>query len=178
MTDQEQWKPVPIPEYADLYLVSSHGRVKRSKPTRHTRWTERCIQHLDADGYPKVLLYIGPKGRPFRIQRLVALAFIGPPPAGKNLVCHRDGIRTNNRADNLFWGSPADNSADMIRKGRSAKGARHPRPRARITEDVVRNLRSRYAAGGVLQRDLAREIGYTIQGVNDIIRRKTWAHVE
>lgn len=178
MTDSEEWLPVPIPEYSDIYLVSNLGRVKRRYPTRHTRWKERCIGHLDADGYPKVMLYIGDKGRPFRVQRLVALAFLGPPPQGRNIVCHKDDNRQNVRADNLFWGSPAENSADMVRKGRSAKGAAHPRPHARITEDVVRDLRRRYAAGGVRQIDLAREIGYTLQGVNDILRRKTWSHID
>ena len=108
---------------------------------------------------------------------MVALAFLDPPLDGKTLVCHKDDDRKNNRADNLFWGSPAENSADMVRKGRSAKGAGHPRPHARITEEVVRDLRKRYAAGGIRQIDLAHEIGYTLQGVNDILRRKTWTHV-
>ncbi|MFJ8153985.1 endonuclease domain-containing protein [Streptomyces sp. NPDC094468] len=48
---------------------------------------------------------------------------------------------------------------------------------ARFSEEVVRALRDRYAAGGVTQRELAREYGVSQNAVGQVLRRVTWAHV-
>jgi hypothetical protein len=49
---------------------------------------------------------------------------------------------------------------------------------SRLTEDAVRALRARYAAGGVTMDVLAREYGVTNAAIRHAIRRLTWQHVE
>lgn len=49
---------------------------------------------------------------------------------------------------------------------------------ARFSEDAVREIRERYAAGGVTQRQLAREYGVSQNAIGQVLRRVTWAHVE
>nr|WP_243737862.1 HNH endonuclease [Blastococcus xanthinilyticus] len=51
------------------------------------------------------------------MHRLVLLAFTGPASPGE-VGRHMDGDPSNNRACNLAWGSPAENTADMLRMGR------------------------------------------------------------
>lgn len=95
------------------------------------------------------------------------------------LVCHRcDNPPCVNPA-HLFVGSDADNLADMRRKGRGFV----PEPQrgedqhaARITEDDVRTIRRRRAAGETL-RSIADDYGYTEAGISRICLRKTWGHV-
>lgn len=105
----------------------------------------------------------------------------------------------------LWSGTPADNSADMKAKGRSASGDRsgsrlHPERRARgdrhgsrlhpetrprgekntkskLTTPQVVAIRDRYAQGGVTLAVLAREYGVTSGAIGFIVRRESWAHV-
>ena len=44
------------------------------------------------------------------VDRLVARAFIGPSPSPHHVVNHKDGIRGNNRVDNLEYVTPGENN--------------------------------------------------------------------
>lgn len=50
--------------------------------------------------------------------------------------------------------------------------------KAKLTEDDVRDIRSRYAAGGVSYMDLAVEYGLPQSNIGYIVKRQTWRHVE
>lgn len=108
----EEW--LPVVGYEDRYVVSSKGRV-RSLPSR--TGSGRVLKHTLREGYPKVTLSKDGKSTSFGIHRLVAFAFLGNPPDGKELVLHSDGIRTNNDVENLRWGSYSDNVQDAIKHG-------------------------------------------------------------
>lgn len=65
--------------------------------------------------------------------------------------------------------------AGMVRgKGPTQPGHR----RALLTEDQVRSIRQRYAAGGITQQQLANEHGVHIMTINGVIKRRTWRHIE
>lgn len=87
------------------YYVSDAGDV-------WSRHSGRVLaSQTDSVGYKRVTL----AGRHIvRIHRLVATAFLeqtGP------LVRHLDGDKSNNRLDNLAWGTSSDNTRDSIRHG-------------------------------------------------------------
>jgi hypothetical protein len=52
------------------------------------------------------------------------------------------------------------------------------KPNAILTDDIVRDIRARYAAGGVTMTALAAEIGVNKTAVRLAIRRIRWKHVE
>lgn len=51
------------------------------------------------------------------VHRLVALTYI-PNPENKPCVCHKDNNRTNNRVENLYWGTVKENMSQASRDGR------------------------------------------------------------
>jgi hypothetical protein len=50
------------------------------------------------------------------------------------------------------------------------------KPRARLTESLVKEIRKR-AAEGVSQRILGKDYGVTHGTIGYLVRRQTWAHV-
>lgn len=75
-------------------------------------------------------------------------------------VLHRCDNRRCVRPDHLFLGTNADNVADKVAKGRQAM---------KLSPDAVRDLRARYEAGGITQRDLAAAFGIGQAQVSRII---------
>lgn len=90
-------------------------------------------------------------------------------------VCHTcDNRRCVNPA-HLFLGTHQDNIADMVAKDRHVKGGR--RLNTKVTPELVREIRSRYAGGGVTQDELAEQYGYARNLIQRLLTRKTWKHV-
>lgn len=115
------------------------------------------------------------KGNKELVHRLVLEAFVGPCPAG--MECrHLDGDKSNNRLDNLCWGTKSENYHDKVKHGtvNVAKGTQYNR--SGLTEDDVREIRRRREAGE-RPRDLAKEFKITQASVCDIAARRTWKHV-
>ena len=92
----EIWKT--IKDY-EQYKVSNLGRVARITKTKGLR----CLnEHLNHKGYLRVELIKNHKPHFLRVHRLVAQAFI-PNPKNLPQVNHKNGIKTDNRTDNLEW---------------------------------------------------------------------------
>lgn len=111
--EPENWKP--IVGYERRYEVSSRGRVRSS--ARGPGRSER-VRSLSADryGYLTVGLSRDGKQTTHRVHVLVAVAFHGERPAGLQ-ARHLNGNQTDNRADNLAWGTRVENARDKIAHG-------------------------------------------------------------
>jgi hypothetical protein len=105
----EEWRPIPgFPGYE----VSNMGRV-----LSHRRGRPRVLrQSPDGRRYQKVVLYREDLRATRPVHVLVALAFIGPRPAGLQ-IRHLDGNSDNNRPWNLKYGTPTENMQDRFRHG-------------------------------------------------------------
>jgi len=101
----------------------------------------------------------------------------GVIPDGK-VVCHScDNPACCNPA-HLFVGTQMDNIRDCISKGRKLIQRGESASAAKITEEQVREIRNRFALGGVLKKDLAAEFGLKPPSISLIISRVNWSHVE
>lgn len=102
-TLNEIWKD--IEEYQGIYQVSNLGNVRNIK-------THRILQpSYTKDGYQQVILYKDGKRKNFKINRLVAYAFIPIPQTYLNKgysketlqADHIDEDKQNNFSTNLQW---------------------------------------------------------------------------
>ena len=111
---------MPVPEYEGLYEVSEMGDV-RSLPRTGAdgrRVHGKMLKHgVNWAGYHSVVLQRDRQKKFFMVHRLVLASFVGPPPAGKPLALHGDGVRDNNHVSNLRWGNQSENMRDAIRHG-------------------------------------------------------------
>lgn len=89
-------------------------------------------------------------------------------------VAHTCDVRNCVRPSHLVLMTHEGNVADMVRKGRSSRGEN--RANARLTEDGVRAIRSRVAAGE-RRVELAAEFGVTVGTIDLVVTRKRWGHV-
>ncbi len=151
------------------YLVSADGQVRGpSGKVLKTKLTK---------GYPsfthrsRSLAYV---------HTLVCEAFHGLRPTPSHQVAHGNGDRQDNRAENLRWATPAENSADARRHGTSPLrpgGPGEANGHARLTWAIVDAIRAE-AAGGAKQRDLAAKHGIGKSQIHNIVARKQWIRRE
>lgn len=107
-------------------------------------------------------------GARFLAHRLAYEDFRGPIPDGM-YVCHRCDTPSCVNPDHLFLGTPADNVADMIAKGRKAPQGNEA-CNYKLTNSQVADIRERYASIVISQTKLAREYGVTPCQINNIVR--------
>lgn len=109
---KEEWRPVV--GFEGLYEVSDQGRVKSlSKLTGRGYLRPEMILKLSKmpKGYLAAQLRKDSKNYKIRVHTLVLTSFVGPRPADQECR-HLDGDPTNNRLDNLVWGTRAENMDD------------------------------------------------------------------
>jgi hypothetical protein len=113
------------------------------------------------------------RGRVLNAQR-ACWEIVHGPVAAELFVCHRcDNPPCVNPA-HLFLGTPADNVADKIAKGRAAdvRGARHPR--ARLNRSIIESIRAAALAGSPPRR-VAAQFGVSPSTVDRARRGVHWA---
>ncbi|MCP5065270.1 MAG: HNH endonuclease [bacterium] len=106
------------------------------------------------------------------VHRLVLTAFIGPCPQGME-ASHLNGVRDDNRLENLVWETRSQNHARKKGHGTNVEGERHPH--SRLTESAVREIRARPHSTPL--SELAEEFGVCRAAICLARSGKTWKHV-
>ena len=123
-------------------------------------------------GYLSVSMSVDGKAMQKKIHWLVAEAFLGPRPAGLQ-VLHADGDRSNARLDNLSYGTSLENGLDTRKHGR-LKGENHGM--SKLTDADVTSIREMLAAG-MMQKDVAKKFNVSTAAIGSIATGKSWSHV-
>lgn len=106
-----------------------------------------------------------------RAHRIAWELTYGKIPDGL-FICHSCDNRACCNPKHLFLGTNKDNVDDMVNKGRQVKGERNGQHKITLLE--VLEIRKRYKAGGVTQKQLAIEYGIGRIQVCRIVNNKRW----
>ncbi len=176
--DKELWRS--IKGYEGYYEVSNFGQVRSLDRTleRKNQSTIFCKGkilklHINKQGYYYTDLKKNGKRKKERINRLVAIAFI-PNPKNKPQVNHINGIKTDNRAENLEWNTPKENISHAYDNGLRKTGEKHHN--AKLTNEQVREIRKSYVYGSkeFSQYALAKKYGVSQDIIKKIVHNKSY----
>jgi hypothetical protein len=167
----EKWRP--IPETRDRYYVSNMGRILTRK------WHNAPIPAfmkpaLDHCGYLRTMILRNGKYHTIKMHREIAKVFI-PNPLNKPTINHINGIKSDNRIENLEWATWSENVSHAFATGlESNAGENHPKHK--LTDAIV--LRARQMRKeGMKYKDIAKELGFKEEVLNDCCTR-SWLHVK
>lgn len=108
------------------------------------------------------------------VHHLVLEAFVGPRPDGMEGLHAPNPDRTDNRLENLRWGTSAENTADQFKAGTRAIGDKSPA--AKLREADIPEVR-RLIAERVSRREIGRRFGVSHAVINAVAKGTTWKHV-
>lgn len=165
-----------IPSFLD-YGVDRDGNVYSYKGWKGRPVPYKLSFGYTIDGYRTVTLSSGTvpyKSITKRVHRLVLETFIGLCPKGMQ-ACHNNGIKTDNRVENLRWDTCKNNCADRKRHGKTQGCIGEDHPKAKLTDKKVKEIRN--LEGKLTHKEIAKQYSMSRCQVSKIIAGQFWTHV-
>ncbi len=174
----ETWKD--IPNYVGHYKVSSLGNIESIE---RQIWSvkNKCFNTLKSrllkplltkHGYLRVCLQKKDKCNYIFIHRLVAISFI-ENNLNKTQVNHINGIKTDNRVENLEWNTPSENRKHAFKIGLSSARKGESSNMCKLTEIKVKEIRN----SNLSQEKIAFIYNIKQSTVSNIKTKKTWKNI-
>ena len=148
------------------YSISNYGNVRNNK-------TGKILSPRDLRGYKRVSLWYNKKANDHRIHRLVAEEFI-PNPDNKLEVNHKNGIRNDNRVENLEWVTGKENAehrSNVLNFGDTYKGMKNGN--SFLSDEDVINIRN----SKLSRKQLSETYNVSVTQIGRIIKNKLWTHI-
>lgn len=176
---KEIWKDVE--GYETLYQVSNLGNVKRLKGIRNYvdgrsyKYKEEIMNFdYSTPGYKRYCFTKNKKTLKREVHRFLAIAFI-PNPENKPQVNHINGIKTDNRVENLEWVTARENLMHATRTGLRRNARSHKIHTCKINEFTILAIRRLHRINPEFNRsDVARKLNVNYNVIWKIITNRTW----
>ena len=150
-----------IPNYPNYYITEK-GQV----------WSKLSHKWLkfgwDSFGYKRVKLYNKYGCKNWSVHILVLITFVGVRPH-KAESRHLNGIKTDNRLENLCWGTRSENQIDRVNHKTNIP--------SKLTKQDVRTIIYMYKTRLFIQKEIAKVYNVSFSTISDIICKRIWKHL-
>lgn len=174
----EIWKDVP--SYEGYYQVSNFGLIKSLErivkyKENHSGLRKEIIlkSNITKVGYVHVTICMNKMNKTVKIHRLVAIAFI-PNPENKPSVNHINGIKHDNRVENLEWVTAKENTIHAY-KTKLKSGIKGEKSHlSKLKNEDVFKIKYLYNKGGYSQSGLGKIFNVSQAQIYRIIKGINW----
>lgn len=175
--EKEIWKD--IPNYEGIYQVSNLGKFKSYErivffgKTKTKRKSKILNLREGIQGYLYTVFSVDKKRKTIKPHRIVAEVFI-PNPENKPCVNHINGIKTDNKLENLEWVTYKENIDHAVKIGLK-KGVRGEKSHyAKLKKTDIDKIRDIYSKGNYSQKKLAEMFNISQAQISRICQKKNW----
>lgn len=177
-TETERWSPVQIASgsFSELYEVSDLGKVKTTSTRRGTRTQRVLLGTKTALGYVAIKLSRNGVTKAYPLHRIVLSAFVPQPNKDRNEVNHKNGIKTDNRLENLEWVTRSENMTHAFATDLAVPKRGEQHANRKLSEVDVLDIR-RLLDDGVSQKALCQQFNVSKFAIYAIQHRITWKHI-
>jgi hypothetical protein len=162
---RQRWKD--ITNYTGRYRISDYGQVKHGSKLLMRGFTV----NKNGNRYYTIVLSLNGETKKFRINRLVAMAFI-PNPENKPEVNHIDGDTENNYYKNLEWNTGSENQKHAYKLGLNTPRKGELCGKSKLTEKQVSEIKA--MNGFYLGTRVAKKYNVHKTTIYAIWKNKTW----
>ncbi len=167
----EIWKT--IKNYEGWYEVSNKGRIKQIKKRAGTP-IGKILKLGNCFGYNRVELNKNANAQKFRVGRLAAFAFIGFPNKNQQ-INHKNGIKNDDRIENLEWVTPSENTLHSRRILGHCRGELNGL--SKLTKIEVIEIKKLLKKNNITQVKISKIFNVTPQAIYQIKKGANWSWI-
>lgn len=154
------------------YRIDREGNI-------YTPWRQwhQMYQHTNRNGYKELYLYLANGQRKcFKVHRLMMNSFVPLENSEAMQVNHINGIKSDNKLENLEWVTRSENLIHAFQTGLEPKPQGEKNPNHKLTEQEVVQICMAIKDGRKLQ-DIADQFKVTKGTISHIKNKRTWRNI-
>lgn len=158
--------------------IIGHGLGGGTFSTLDKKW--RKMKSAKKGSYRNLSFGNKSKVKYITLHRLILLSFAGS--CQRDAVCrHLNGDPSDNRIENLRWGTSKQNSADRERHGRTSKRQGEANAMVKLTDNTVKTIKLIWNASNEDLLDLSSRLSIihnvSLQTIINIVKGVSWKHI-